>query len=187
MFVDKGHGIFNDAGGDIDRVLRVPPHQEFGENIDNVVVQKGFLDGDSVFELQVDFVQVFFKAVIVLQRDDGIPVLHNGLEVASGSRTVEMQPLRVPAGAGVVAVRPVTVQHHHLIGRGVVMAPVDLHLAAALAHVHDQKTVVRVPPEAISRAVTEVPHVDRVEKQAFSLGAWRVNIVVGTRNYAAFG
>ena len=97
-----------------------------------------------------------------------------------------MKPQGFPAGIGVIRVGLVAVQHHDLPRPGGIGLAVQLDGAAAFFDIHDEKTVIGIPLQTVSGRITEITGTHRVKKGLDSLGAGRVQVVVGAFKNSRF-
>ncbi len=142
-------------------------------------MEQCFFGGGTVFELQIDFVQVFFKTVVVLQSDYRTSARNNGVVVTSGTDSVKMKPQCVPASGRIVGMGRITVQHDDLPFLGMIVAVFQGDLTGTVFNIHDQKAVQGGPAQAVSWKIAEISGNQRIEEQILCLCAGGIDVVIG--------
>ena len=98
-------------------------NQQFRKDVYNIIIQQSFLDGNVVFEADIDLVKIFLKTVRIMEIDHRIPAVHDCFKIAAGIGTVKMQPFCIPSSGGIVAVRFIAVQQDNLVRPGMTDPP----------------------------------------------------------------
>ena len=168
-------------------MFHIATNQQFRKDVYNIIIQQSFLDGNVVFEADIDLVKIFLKTVRIMEIDHRIPAVHDCFKIAAGIGTVKMQPFCIPSSGGIVAVRFIAVQQDNLVRPGMTDPPSSLDFTASLLHVHNQKAVIGRPPETVSGEIAEITCADGIQEHGRGLRAWSMDIKIRAGNHTLFG
>ena len=95
-----------------------------------------------------------------------------------------MNPLRLPAGVGVVAMRLVAVQEDNLVFPGGVSLVVGSDDALAFFHIYNQETVVGTALQRVGGIIEKMSHAHGIKKCFFSQGTGGIDIIIGVFHHS---